>query len=70
MIVINNKGYSILKGFRDAVGLENVPGLDLPDLDVVQIARGFGCEGEDVEKPGDLGAALDRAVRTPADPTC
>ena len=61
-IVINNKGYSILKGFRDAIGLEDVPGLDLPALDIVQIARGFGCAGEDVEDPGDLGSALKRAT--------
>ena len=61
-IVINNKGYSILKGFRDAIGLEDVPGLDLPDIDIVQIARGFGCGGESVEEPGDLGPALKRAT--------
>jgi benzoylformate decarboxylase len=61
-IVINNKGYSILKGFRDSIGLQNVPGLDLPALDLVQIARGFGCEGEDVEEPGDLETALERAT--------
>ncbi len=62
IIVINNKGYSILKGFRDAIGLEDVPGLDLPDLDIVQIARGFGCGGENVEKAEDLKAALERAA--------
>ena len=62
IIVINNSGYSILKGFRDAIGIEDVPGLDLPDLDIVGIARGFGCEGERVEKPEDLHAALERAL--------
>ena len=61
-IIVNNEGYSILKGFRDAIGLEDVPGLDLPALDIVQIARGFGCEGETVEEPGDLGPALERAT--------
>ena len=61
-IVINNKGYSILKGFRDSIGLEDVPGLDLPAIDIVQVARGFGCAGEDVEEPGDLASALERAV--------
>ncbi len=61
-IVINNKGYSILKGFRDSIGLKDVPGLDLPDLDLVQIAHGFGCEGENVEEPADLGLALKRAM--------
>ena len=61
-IIINNKGYSILKGFRDSIGLEEVPGLDLPAIDIVQIARGFGCEGETVEDPKDLETALKRAT--------
>ena len=61
-IVINNEGYSILKGFRDSIGLQDVPGLDLPALDLVQIARGFGCEGETVEEAEELAPALDRAT--------
>ena len=61
-IIINNKGYSILKGFRDSIGLQNVPGLDLPALDIVQIARGFGCGGETVEKAEELAPALERAT--------
>jgi benzoylformate decarboxylase len=62
ILVINNSGYSILKGFRDAIGIKNVPGLDLPGLDIVQIAQGYGCKGERVEKPGDLPPALERAL--------
>ncbi|MGB3681474.1 MAG: benzoylformate decarboxylase, partial [Rubrobacteraceae bacterium] len=62
ILVINNSGYSILKGFRDAIGIQDVPGLDLPDIDIVQIARGYGCEGESVEDPGELPAALERAL--------
>lgn len=62
VVVINNQGYSILKGFRDAIGIEDVPGLDLPDLDVVTIARGFGCGGERVKEPEDLRPALERAL--------
>jgi benzoylformate decarboxylase len=61
-IVVNNSGYSILKGFRDALGVgEKVPGLDVPDVDVVQLARSFGVEGETVEKAGALGPAVERA---------
>ncbi|QYJ17161.1 Benzoylformate decarboxylase [Rubrobacter xylanophilus DSM 9941] len=62
VVVINNRGYSILKSFRDLMGLgENVPGLDLPGIDIVQIARGFGCNGERVEEPDELPQALKRA---------
>lgn len=61
-IVINNSGYSILKAFRDTIGISDVPGLDLPGIDHVRIAEGLGCKGEHVEEPGDLGPALKRAL--------
>jgi benzoylformate decarboxylase len=60
--VINNRGYSILKGFRDAIGAEEVPGLDVPDVDLVSVARGLGVEAERVEKAEGLSAALERAL--------
>jgi benzoylformate decarboxylase len=62
-IVINNRGYSILKGFRDAIGAgENVPGLDVHGVEIVQIAKGFGVEGEVVERTEELRPALGRAL--------
>jgi benzoylformate decarboxylase len=62
-VVLNNGQYAILKAFRDFVGAgEKVPGLDLPGLDVEQIARGFGCAAETVETPEALGPAIDRAL--------
>ncbi|MBA2441819.1 MAG: benzoylformate decarboxylase [Rubrobacter sp.] len=61
--VVNNRGYSILKGFKEALGAGGpVPGLDLPDLDVTRIAGGFGCAGETVGEPGELPPALERAM--------
>ena len=63
VVVINNGGYSILKGFRDALGIpDTVPGLDLPDLDVVRVAEGLGVPGETVERPDALGEALERGL--------
>jgi benzoylformate decarboxylase len=62
-IVINNRGYSILKGFRDAIGAgDTVPGLDVEDIDFVGVARGLGVEGEKVERDGDLLPAFKRAL--------
>jgi benzoylformate decarboxylase len=62
-VVINNRGYSILKGFRDAIGVgEKVPGLDVHGVEIAQIARGFGVEGEVVERAEDLRAAIGRAI--------
>lgn len=60
-VVINNGGYSILKSFRDMLGMKGVPGLDVPGADLVRIASGFGVEGETVSEPDDLRTALKRA---------
>jgi benzoylformate decarboxylase len=62
-IIINNRGYSILKGFRDAIGAgDTVPGLDVEGIDFVGVARGLGVEGELVERDGDLLPAIKRAL--------
>jgi benzoylformate decarboxylase len=61
-LVINNAGYSILKSFRDLLGMEGVPGLDVPDADLVKVANGFGVEGERVESPDELHSAVKRAL--------
>jgi benzoylformate decarboxylase len=62
VVVVNNMGYSILKGFRDAIGIDDtVPGLDVPGLDFLEIARGFGAGGERVGEAEDLEEALRRA---------
>ncbi|MCA1715541.1 MAG: benzoylformate decarboxylase [Actinobacteria bacterium] len=60
-VVVDNKGYYILKGFRDAIGIDDsVPGLDVPHLDLVKVAEGMGVRGERVEDPETLKAALER----------
>lgn len=62
-IVVNNRGYSILKGFRDAIGAgDRVPGLDVPDVDFVSVAKGLGVEGERVENAEDLQSSVKRAL--------
>jgi benzoylformate decarboxylase len=62
-IVVNNRGYSILKGFRDAIGAgDKVPGLDVEGIDFAGVARGLGVEGELVEKDEDLLPAFKRAL--------
>ncbi|MEW6636270.1 MAG: benzoylformate decarboxylase [Actinomycetota bacterium] len=62
-VVINNSGYSILKGFRDAIGAgEKVPGLDVTGIDFARVAGGLGVEAERIERPDDLRPALERAI--------
>ena len=63
VVVVNNRGYSILKAFRDSVGIGyTVPGLDVGDVDYVRVAEGLGVSGEKVEKPEDLQGALKRGL--------
>jgi benzoylformate decarboxylase len=60
-VIVDNKGYYILKGFRDAIGIDDtVPGLDVPDLDLVKLAESMGVRGETVENPDTLTTALER----------
>jgi benzoylformate decarboxylase len=62
-VVINNSQYGILKAFGEFAGVgDEVPGLDLPELDIVQVAKGYGCEGETVEDPEKLADALEHAL--------
>ena len=62
-VVVDNRGYYILKGFRDALGLgEAVPGLDVPDLNLVKMAEGMGVRGETVKEADALGDALERGL--------
>ena len=44
-IVPWNQEYAILKEFAVLENTPNVPGLDLPGLDIVSAAKGFGCTG-------------------------
>jgi benzoylformate decarboxylase len=63
VVVVNNSGYSILKGFRDSIGIDDsVPGLDVPGVDFVGIAEGFGAGGERVEEAENLEGALKHAL--------
>lgn len=64
-IVLNNAGYSILKSFTKAFypGMEGtVPGLDVPVLDLVSLAKGMGVHSERVEIPDELDSAIGRTM--------
>jgi benzoylformate decarboxylase len=62
-VVVDNAGYYILKGFRDAIGIDDtVPGLDVPGLDLVKVAASMGVRGERVENVDDLQGALKRGL--------
>jgi benzoylformate decarboxylase len=62
-VVMNNRQYKILRLLGEMGGVgEGVPGLDLPELDIVGAARSLGCEGASVDSPEGLPEALERAL--------
>ena len=64
-IVIRNSDYSALKGFCDFTQVgRNVPGMDLPGLDAVKIAEGYGLSSKEVDRPQDLEPTLREAFQS------
>ena len=46
IVVPKNNEYCILKSFAVLEETPGVPGLDIPGLDIVSIAKGYGCDAE------------------------
>ena len=44
IVVMRNDEYAVLKSFAVLEETPGVPGLDLPGLDIVSIAKGYGCD--------------------------
>lgn len=62
VIVLRNSDYSALKGFCDFTQVgRNVPGMDIPGIDMVKIAQGYGMAAHEVDRPEELEAALKAA---------
>ena len=51
--------------FSRVLGVESAPGIDLPGLDFVTLARGMGCPGLAVTEARDLSGALEAALAAP-----
>jgi benzoylformate decarboxylase len=57
-VVLRNGGYGALRSFVAQLGVEKAPGLDLPGMDAVQIAAGYGLPAQRIAGAGELAAAL------------
>jgi benzoylformate decarboxylase len=57
-VVLRNGGYEGLRDFFGPLGITSAPGLDLPDLDAVAIAAGYGVPGAHITTGDELEAAL------------
>ncbi|MDZ5445193.1 benzoylformate decarboxylase [Micromonospora sp. 4G57] len=62
VVVPVNHQYAILKAFAELKHTPGVPALDLPGLDVIAVAHGYGCAAEVVDPLDRLGDALRAAL--------
>ena len=60
-VVLNNAGYGAVKSLGARMGIAHMPGSDVPGVDFVEVARGFGCNAMRVEHAADLAPALAQA---------
>ena len=66
-VVLRNSDYSALKGFCDFTQVgRNVHGMDLPGIDMVKIAQGYGMTAKEVDRPDELEPALKSAIASHA----
>ncbi len=57
-LVLRNGGYGALRSFVTQLGVAEAPGLDLPDLEAVRIAAGYGLPAQHITSGEELVAAL------------
>jgi len=57
-VILRNGTYGALRWFAGLLDVPDAPGLDIPDIDFVSIARGYGVEAAHVSDLGELHAAL------------
>lgn len=61
-IILKNGTYGALRWFSGVLNAENVPGMDVPDIDFTQIAKGYGVEASSVNNDGAFIEAFNRAL--------
>ena len=61
-VVMRNEEYSVLKAFALLEETPNVPGLDLPGLDIASLATGYGCRAVNVDTTEKLAAEFTSAL--------
>ncbi len=61
-VILRNGTYGALRWFADVLKVANVPGLDVPDIDFVSLAKGYGVQGSRVTSAHELKATLATAL--------
>jgi benzoylformate decarboxylase len=61
-VVMNNAGYGAMRAFSRIMQAHRPPGIDLPGLDFVALAKGLGCPGKRVAQVEHLDRILGEAL--------
>ena len=64
-VILRNGSYGALRWFADLLGVPKAPGMDIPNIDFTDLARGYGVPAEAVTSVDELRAALARPVNGP-----
>lgn len=64
-VVFQNDEYAILKSFAELEKTPNVPGLDIPGIDIVSLAKGYGAPATLARTADEVTAAVAEALRRP-----
>jgi len=61
-IILKNGTYGALRWFAGVLKADNVPGMDVPDIDFTHIAKGYGVEAFSVNKDDDFISKFNQAL--------
>ncbi|MCA0302834.1 MAG: benzoylformate decarboxylase, partial [Proteobacteria bacterium] len=64
-VVLQNHEYAILKNFAELEKTPNVPGLDLPGIDLEALAKGYGVPSRLAKTGAEVTAAVAEAIARP-----
>src|SRR5699024_1955981 len=53
-VILNNHTYAALRSFSNHMEVKNAPGIDIPGIDFVRIAEGYGVSARAVETSAEL----------------
>jgi benzoylformate decarboxylase len=62
VVVLNNRRYEAVSALGRRIGVPTIPGTDLPELNFVALANGFGCPAARVTRADDLRECLETAL--------
>lgn len=62
-IIVKNNEYAILKSFAVLEETPGVPGLDIPNLDIVALGKGYGCTAVRAETVEDVKKTCEEAFK-------